>query len=78
MQAVLTGDWTLVLKKLLEGALSIAGISPEEFYEMAAQTKAAAESGVAPPPRLLYTRSELREVRKMQAIARVERAEGAR
>jgi pyruvate ferredoxin oxidoreductase alpha subunit len=48
-------------------------ITPEEFYEMAAVTRQAAESGQAPPPRLLYTAEELREVRKFQAIAHAER-----
>ena len=31
--------------------------------------------GKAPEPRLLYTETELREVRKLQEIARVERDE---
>jgi pyruvate ferredoxin oxidoreductase alpha subunit len=33
----------------------------------------AVRRGAAPPPRLLYTETELRELRKLQAIARVER-----
>ena len=33
----------------------------------------AAEQGEPPPPRLLYTRDELREVRKLQTLAQVER-----
>jgi pyruvate ferredoxin oxidoreductase alpha subunit len=49
-------------------------IAPEEFYEMARVARAAADSGSAPDPRLLYTESELREVRKLQAVARAERA----
>jgi pyruvate ferredoxin oxidoreductase alpha subunit len=48
-------------------------LTPEEFYEMAAITRQAAETGQAPPSRLLYTEEELREVRKLQAIAQVER-----
>jgi pyruvate ferredoxin oxidoreductase alpha subunit len=48
-------------------------ITPEEFYEMASVTGKAAEDGKIPPPRLLYTSAELREVRKLQAIAHVER-----
>ena len=55
------------------GGLGGRDISPEEFYEMAAVTRRAAETGQAPPPRLLYTEEELREVRKLQAIAQVER-----
>ncbi len=55
------------------GGLGGRDISPEEFYEMAAVTRQAAADGVAPPPRLLYTEDELREVRKLQAIAQVER-----
>ncbi len=48
-------------------------IAPEEFYEMASITQKAVEEKKAPPPRLLYTNVELREIRKLQAIARVER-----
>jgi pyruvate ferredoxin oxidoreductase alpha subunit len=55
------------------GGLGGRDISPEEFYEMAAITRQAAQTGEAPPPRLLYTEAELREVRKLQAIAQVER-----
>jgi len=57
------------------GGLGGRDIGAEEFYEMAAVTRRAAESGVAPAPRLLYTASELREVRKLQAVAAVERLE---
>ena len=55
------------------GGLGGRDISPEEFYEMAAVTFQAAAAGQAPPPRLLYTAEELREVRKLQAIAHAER-----
>ncbi|MCK9376032.1 MAG: hypothetical protein M0P73_07785 [Syntrophobacterales bacterium] len=55
------------------GGLGGRDITPEEFYEMAAVTRQAAQTGVAPPPRLLYTEEELREVKKLQAIAQVER-----
>ncbi|MDX1251102.1 MAG: pyruvate synthase [Gammaproteobacteria bacterium] len=57
------------------GGLGGRDISPEEFYEMAAVTRQAAVEGRAPPPRLLYTARELREVRNLQAIAAVERGE---
>jgi pyruvate ferredoxin oxidoreductase alpha subunit len=36
---------------------------------------AALEQGVAPAPRLLYTANEMREVRKLQAVAAAERRE---
>ncbi len=61
------------------GGLGGRDIGAEEFYEMAKILKDAARSGVCPPPRLLYTATELREVRNLQAIAQVERKEtGAR
>ena len=47
-------------------------IADEEFFEMAAVTKRAIDKDETPPPRLLYTEAELREVRKLQAIAHVE------
>ena len=55
------------------GGLGGRDISPEEFFEIAAITREAVNTGVTPPPRLLYTRHELREVRMLQNIARVER-----
>jgi pyruvate ferredoxin oxidoreductase alpha subunit len=55
------------------GGLGGRDISAEEFFEMARVTRKAVESGKTPPPRLLYSRGELREIRKLQAIARVER-----
>jgi pyruvate ferredoxin oxidoreductase alpha subunit len=55
------------------GGLGGRDITPEEFCEMAAIARRAGMSGVAPPPRLLYTESELREVRKLQAVANAER-----
>jgi len=45
----------------------------EEFFEMAAVTRQATQDGVASPPWLLFTEDELREIRKLQAIAQVER-----
>jgi pyruvate ferredoxin oxidoreductase alpha subunit len=55
------------------GGLSGRDITPEEFFEMAAVIRSAADSGTPPPPRLLYTGDELREMRKLQAAAHVER-----
>jgi len=57
------------------GGLGGRDIAAEEFFEMAAVAAKAAESGETPPPRLLYTGHELREMRKLQAIAHVEHAE---
>lgn len=51
------------------GGLGGRDLAAEEFYEMARLALAAADAGIAPPPRLLYTAGELREVRKLQAIA---------
>jgi pyruvate ferredoxin oxidoreductase alpha subunit len=56
------------------GGLGGRDISTEEFFEMAEVVRQAVESGQTPPPRLLYTQTELREVRKLQAIAQVERS----
>lgn len=57
------------------GGLGGRDIPPEEFYEMARVLADAAESGTTPKPRLLYSKTELREVRKLQAVAEVERHE---
>jgi pyruvate ferredoxin oxidoreductase alpha subunit len=55
------------------GGLGGRDIALEEFYEMAAVTRQAAETGQVPPPRLLYTAEEWREIKKLQAIAQAER-----
>jgi pyruvate ferredoxin oxidoreductase alpha subunit len=55
------------------GGLGGRDISTEEFFEMAQSIRQAVETGQTPAPRLLYTQTELREVRKLQAIAQVER-----
>jgi len=57
------------------GGLGGRDISAEEFYAMTETLQAAADSGRTPPPRLLYTQDELREIRKLQAVAQVEREE---
>jgi len=57
------------------GGLGGRDISQEEFFAMAEALREAADSGVTPPPRLLYTETELAEIRKLQAIAQVERHE---
>jgi pyruvate ferredoxin oxidoreductase alpha subunit len=53
-------------------------VAPEEFFEIAAVARRAAERGVAPEPQLLYTAGELRAVRALQAIALAERMETSR
>jgi pyruvate ferredoxin oxidoreductase alpha subunit len=55
------------------GGLGGRDISGEEFFEMHAVTRTAIDQGITPPPRLLYTEQELRETRKLQAVASVER-----
>jgi len=57
------------------GGLGGRDISTEEYFEMAMVTREAVNEGQAPPPRLLYTETELREVEKLQAIANMERIE---
>ncbi len=51
------------------GGLGGRDISDEEFVEIAKVTAEAAETGLAPPPRLLYTREELAQMQGLQAIA---------
>jgi pyruvate ferredoxin oxidoreductase alpha subunit len=57
------------------GGLGGREIAPEEFYQIAELTRRAAKTGDIPPPRLLYTEDELREIRKLQSVALVEREE---
>ena len=55
------------------GGLGGRDISSEEFFEIASTLRRSVEENRTPAPRLLYTREELREVRKLQSIAHVER-----
>jgi pyruvate ferredoxin oxidoreductase alpha subunit len=55
------------------GGLGGRDIAQEELFEIARLTEQAAARGEAPPPRLLYTGDELREIRKLQILAQVER-----
>lgn len=57
------------------GGLGGRDIAPEEFVEMIRVLRRAAETGETPPARLLFTGDELREVRKLQAVAHAERKE---
>lgn len=60
------------------GGLGGRDIPAEEFFAIADALEAAARQGVAPPPRLLYTADELREMRKLQAVAHVQRLEAGK
>ena len=55
------------------GGLGGRDIASEEFFEIAKSLKQAVDSGAMPAPRLIYTADELRQIRKLQAIAQVER-----
>ena len=55
------------------GGLGGRDISAAEFYEIASVTRKAADQGITPEPQLLFQQAELREVRKLQAIAHLER-----
>jgi pyruvate ferredoxin oxidoreductase alpha subunit len=57
------------------GGLGGRDITAEEFFEIARVLRTAVDTGQTPPPRLLYTRDEIKEIRKLQAIAHVERKE---
>jgi len=57
------------------GGLGGRDITAEEFYEIVRQLQQAIDSGVTPESRLLFTGTELRQFRKLQAIAVVERNE---
>jgi len=65
---VVDGRWKVLVKY---GEPRDAGFR----FEIAAVVQQAIEKGETPPPRLLYTETELREVRKLQAIAHVEHEE---
>jgi len=55
------------------GGLGGRDISIEELFAIVAVVRKALEDGCTPEPRLLYTAGELREVRKLQSVAGVER-----
>jgi pyruvate ferredoxin oxidoreductase alpha subunit len=57
------------------GGLGGRDISAEDFFEIAKTLEQAVKDQRTPAPRLLYSETELREVRKLQAIAHVEREE---
>jgi len=57
------------------GGLGGRDIVFAEYAALAEEALQAFESGETPPPRLLYSETELREIRKLQAIAAVEHLE---
>jgi pyruvate ferredoxin oxidoreductase alpha subunit len=57
------------------GGLGGRDITQEEFFQIVKELRQAAQTGQAPPPRLLYTEEELRQVDKLQAVAHAERHE---
>lgn len=57
------------------GGLGGRDIIREEFYEMVTVTMKAVETGKAPPPRLLYSKEELTQMKGLQSIAKVEQRE---
>lgn len=57
------------------GGLGGRDIAQEEFFQIASVIRDAVDKGEQLPVRLLYTDAELRETRKLQSIARVERNE---
>jgi pyruvate ferredoxin oxidoreductase alpha subunit len=59
------------------GGLGGRDIPLEEFAQMADVLLGAGESGQAPPPRLLFTQAELREMRRLQGIAAAEQSMAA-
>ncbi|OFZ96808.1 MAG: pyruvate synthase [Betaproteobacteria bacterium RIFCSPLOWO2_02_67_12] len=56
------------------GGLGGRDIAPEEFFQIARELGEAIAARQAPPPRLLYTAGELRQMRNLQAIAAAERS----
>jgi pyruvate ferredoxin oxidoreductase alpha subunit len=57
------------------GGLGGRDLPPEELYQMFEVARAAVATGSVPEPRLLYTSHELRELRKLQAVALNERGQ---
>ncbi len=53
------------------GGLGGRDITVEEFFEIAKSIRHADEINQTPSPRLLYTETELREIRKLQSLANV-------
>ena len=75
LASVMCGQADAPLLTSFMGGLGGRDISEEELFKIAEVTRQACEEGTSLPPRLLFTEDELREVRKLQAVAHVERAE---
>jgi pyruvate ferredoxin oxidoreductase alpha subunit len=60
------------------GGLGGRDITREEFYEMVAVTMKAVKTGKPPPPRLIYRKEELVQMKGLQSIARVEQLQRRR
>ncbi|MDD1611536.1 MAG: hypothetical protein LUQ57_00170, partial [Methylococcaceae bacterium] len=55
------------------GGLGGRDISQQEFFQIAENLLDAVKTGQTPPPKLLYTEHEFKELKKLRAIAGVER-----
>ena len=75
LASVMCGQTNAPLLASFMGGLGGRDISEEELFKIAEETRLACEEGRSLEPRLLFTKDELREVRKLQAIAHVERQE---
>jgi pyruvate ferredoxin oxidoreductase alpha subunit len=75
LAAALHGAATAPLLVSFVGGLGGRDVGADELCAMAEEARGAAERGSAPPPRLLFTEPELRELRKLQGIALSERQE---
>lgn len=53
------------------GGLGGRDIAINEFFAMVAEAEQTADSKIPPPPRLLYTSKELKDIQKMQLLAQV-------
>lgn len=73
LAAALYGQASTPMLVSFVGGLGGRDIGDDEFTEMLHTVAAACDGGAPPPPRLMFTENELREVRKMQAVAHVER-----
>lgn len=69
LSGALMGHADMPLLVSFIGGLGGRDIGDDEFVAMAQSARAVAESGRVPEPRLLYTATELRELRKLQTIA---------
>jgi len=75
LAAALYGQSNMPMLVSFVGGLGGRDIGDDEFAEMLRTVADACDAGIPPPPRLMFTEDELREVRKLQAVAHVEREE---